>query len=297
MLLNGNILMKKVKCSSCGSSAVRSREVVHKSGTSFSSGRSSTSGISFNLTGRAKPRVWFGGGRSTNKRQSIRAQEAEPLSYWPALMIPALIIAFHSQYGSYGLWSWLGFAFSVLWFTLAWSDHTGYKKEWLCSKCGAKFLPEEFMETQEAVATPPEPTPVKQIYDNSEKDMPSNKDYTKYIFNGEKYGKGRLVLSILKQHSNLHPDGTFNDLKNVFPDFLQSNTEIQFSGTQVVFEKENNIPQGDSKRFFSKEEEKIQIKDCKVVVTREWNHQNIQNFINAAGKLGYEISVSSKYQA
>jgi len=289
--------MQQVKCSNCGSSAVRSREIVHKSGTSFSSGRSSTSGISFNLTGRAKPRVWFGRGRSTSKRQSIRAQESEPLSYWPALIIPALIIAFHPQHEPYGLWSWLGFVFSALWFMSAWSDHTGYKKEWLCSKCGAKFVPEEFIEAQETAKIPSGLIQIKQTYDNSEKDMPSNKDYTKYIFNGEKYGKGRLVLSILKQHSALHPDLTFDDLKNVFPDSLQSNTEIQFSGIQVVFEKENNITQGDLKRFFSKEEEVIQIKDCKIAVSTEWNRQNIQNFINAAGKLGYEISVASQYQA
>ena len=118
------------------------------------------------------------------------------------------------------------------------------------------------------------------------------RDLTKYLYDGKKYAKRRLVLSILKMYVADHPDISFNDLKMVFPDILQSNSEIQFSTTRVVFSKVEKIKSGDGKRFFTKEEELIQIKDCKIAVSKEWNYQNIQNFIDVAVKLGYGISVA-----
>ena len=86
-----------IRCPDCGSTAVRRREVVHKSGTSNYSGTSSTSGLSVGLTGKARPRVWFGGGSHSGVRQSIRANEAQPLPYWPAIVVPVLMFLFRGE--------------------------------------------------------------------------------------------------------------------------------------------------------------------------------------------------------
>lgn len=118
------------------------------------------------------------------------------------------------------------------------------------------------------------------------------RDFTKYMFNGEKQGKGRLVLAVVKKYVAENPDISFNDLKMVFPDCLQGDSELQFSGTHVVFSKIDKIETGEMKRFFTKEEELLQIKDCEIAVCREWNYQNIQNFIGSASKLGYEIKAA-----
>ena len=125
--------------------------------------------------------------------------------------------------------------------------------------------------------------------------MPSSKDFTKYIFRNKQYGKARLVLAVLTQHATTHHNVTYDDLKKAFPASVQSNTEIQFSSNQVVFDQESEIPKNDLKRFFIKEDEVIQLKDCKVAVSKEWNRQNIQNFMNVAGRQGHEISVANKH--
>lgn len=115
------------------------------------------------------------------------------------------------------------------------------------------------------------------------------RDYTKYLFDGEKYGKGRLVLAVLEKYVSENPTISFNDLKMEFPDCLQGDSDLQFSGTQVVFSRVTEIKTGEMKRFFTKDEELIQIKGDKIAVSREWNYQNIQNFIAAATKNGYVI--------
>ena len=117
------------------------------------------------------------------------------------------------------------------------------------------------------------------------------KDYTKYLFEGEKYGKGRLVLAVLKKYVSENPGISFNDLKMVFPDCLQGESDLQFSGTHVVLSRPEKIETGEMKRFFAKDEELIQIQGGKIAVCREWNYQNIQNFIGATAKIGYVITV------
>ena len=116
------------------------------------------------------------------------------------------------------------------------------------------------------------------------------KDYTKYMFDGEKLGKGRLVLAVLKKYVAENPEISFNDLKMVFPDYLQGDSDLQFSGTQVVFSRVAEIETDEMKRFFIKDEELIQIEDSEIAVSREWNYQNIQNFIDAIKKSGYVIT-------
>jgi hypothetical protein len=131
-----------IRCTGCDSTAVRRREVVHKSGTAFFSGRGSSSGFSFGLTSRSRPRIWFGGGSHTGKRQSITAREAQPPSFWPAIVMAGLIFIFRGENESFGFWSWFGFFFSGLWLLAAIFAFSRYQEEWLCSKCGARFIPE-----------------------------------------------------------------------------------------------------------------------------------------------------------
>ena len=116
------------------------------------------------------------------------------------------------------------------------------------------------------------------------------RDYTKYLFDGEKYGKGRLVLAVLKNYVAENPGISNFDLKMAFPDCLQGDSDMQFSGTRVVLSRVEEIEAGEMKRFFTKDEELIQIQGGKIAVCREWNYQNIQNFIGATAKIGYVIT-------
>ena len=115
------------------------------------------------------------------------------------------------------------------------------------------------------------------------------KDYTKYSFNEKIYSKGRLVLAIVGKYVAAHPKTTFEGLKTIFPDKLQSETSIQFSKIQVVFEKVNGIEMSEQKRFFMQDNELIDLADSAIAVSKEWNKENIINFIREAKRLNFKI--------
>ncbi len=181
-----------IRCPECSSTAVRRREVVHKSGTSIYSGRSSTRGLSFALTGNSRPRGWFGGGSNSGKRQSIRAEEAEPMPFWPAIVIPILIFLFRGENGLYGLWSWLGFAFSGLWFLGAVADFFAYQDQWLCSKCGAAFIPASAETEKESVTESLDAKEITEVIQNNSTTEESGKDCSicgkRYPYSEYQYG-------------------------------------------------------------------------------------------------------------
>ena len=287
----GQRIPNPTRCPYCKSTATRSREMVYKTGTSHSSGRSRTSGVSFSLTGKARPQIWIGGGRSTSKRQNIMAQEAEQstLPIWPSF-----IIAF--------IYPPIGIILAVVWVVIAVmsNDDEEYKTQWICSKCGTYFIPKGLGELNNDAKK--NPTIINTYNPSKQKEIPittlpegkpmSTKDYTKYAFNNETLGKGRLVWAIVKKHIISNPNISYEELKKIFPDSLQSNSKTQFSETQVVFSKEDEIMEKELKRFFNKENEIIKIKDCSILISNQWNIGNIQNFINASGKLGYTIEIA-----
>ncbi len=120
----------------------------------------------------------------------------------------------------------------------------------------------------------------------------NTKDQTKYKFNNGIFGKGRLVLEVVKQYMNNNPKVTYYGLKQLFPDELQANSQFQFSDTQAVIIKVEEIAAKNKKRFYLNEEDIISLDDTKIAVSREWNKGNIQNFINKAGRLGFAIKIS-----
>lgn len=115
------------------------------------------------------------------------------------------------------------------------------------------------------------------------------RDFTKYYFDGSTCTKGRLVLAIVSKYVKLNSKTTLNELKNIFPDNLQANTLIQFSNVRVVFENIEKIKPNEQKRFFIHENELITLADSVIAVCREWNKENIMNFIKKAKQLDFEI--------
>ena len=134
-------------------------------------------------------------------------------------------------------------------------------------------------------------------YDNSRKSTTSiknpdrgnsMKDYSKYIFNGYKYGKGRLVLAVVTDYVRNNPSITIDKLKEVFPDITQYDT---FMGQRFgVVQTEALIKQNNWERhFFMKEEDTIHLGNEIIHVSLEWGRGNIEKFLNAAEKAGIII--------
>ncbi|GBD98207.1 hypothetical protein BMS3Abin07_00215 [bacterium BMS3Abin07] len=113
----------------------------------------------------------------------------------------------------------------------------------------------------------------------------STKDYTKYIFNGKIYGKGRLVLSVVSKFVEEHPDVTYSELVKVFPKTTQ--------GSRGVFtlqsEAEDIYASTSRKRHFINPEDIIQVKDAAIAVCTQWGASNIGKFISVAREHGYDI--------
>lgn len=101
------------------------------------------------------------------------------------------------------------------------------------------------------------------------------KDMAKYKFNESEYGKGRLVLAVMKYYIQAKPNIKYVDLKAVFPDDLQGRDEVFTSAT-----KANNIFQTTGrKRHFINPDDLIKIDKEIIAVSNQWGKGNIEDFI------------------
>jgi hypothetical protein len=112
-----------------------------------------------------------------------------------------------------------------------------------------------------------------------------HKDTTKYIFKNKQYGKGRLVLAVVKTHILDNPTLTYNALLDVFPQNTQGSLGvfIKKAEAQEIYNRTRY------KRHFIKEEEIITLSDGPIAVCSEWGSGNIDKFISKAREIGYEI--------
>ena len=111
------------------------------------------------------------------------------------------------------------------------------------------------------------------------------RDTTKYKFNDSLYGKGRLVLAVIKQYVSDNPDLTYDDLQSAFPKKLQGSIGV-FNKLSYVISRYGDK---NHKRHFIKDDEVIGLSDCHIAVSTEWGAGNINNFIEQAKAHGYSI--------
>ena len=117
----------------------------------------------------------------------------------------------------------------------------------------------------------------------------TNKDYTKYKFNGNDYNKGQLVNIIIKDYVAKNPKITFAELEKVFPKSLQGSQGC-FQTLEYAEEVFNRTAR---KRNKLNPEDLIQLSDCVIATSTQWYPDNIGKFINNAKKLKYNISKSN----
>lgn len=111
-------------------------------------------------------------------------------------------------------------------------------------------------------------------------DKVKNRDYTKYLFNGQTYGKNRLVLAVVKDFVEKNPQITFSQLKSKFPDSLQG---------RETFTTETLAKQKYDRRNFIEPEELITLSDETIAVSTQWGLGNINPFIEHCRNMKIEI--------
>lgn len=106
----------------------------------------------------------------------------------------------------------------------------------------------------------------------------NNKDTTNYKFNGVVYGKGRLVLAVIKSYVASNPTTKYADLEIAFPKNCQGS-----SGVFATLEAANQIyTEKGRKRHFIEPDEVIILADCTIAVSNQWGIGNINEFIEQA---------------
>ncbi|MDJ0845055.1 hypothetical protein [Crocosphaera sp.] len=119
------------------------------------------------------------------------------------------------------------------------------------------------------------------------KNVSRNYDRTKYKFKDNIYGKNRLVLAVVKDYVENHPNIQYSELKTAFPDNLQGSK----FGVILTLEEAKKIQETTGyKRHFIKDEQVINLaNNLKIAVSTQWGIGNIHNFIQTAKKLGFKI--------
>lgn len=112
------------------------------------------------------------------------------------------------------------------------------------------------------------------------------KDTNQYTFEGEKYGKARLVLAVISDFVQNNSNITYAELAQKFHKKLQGSVGV-FATRE---EAEEIYSKTSRKRHFLKPEEIIKLADSEIAVSTQWGASNIQNFLEAAKLLGYKIT-------
>jgi 5-methylcytosine-specific restriction protein B len=113
------------------------------------------------------------------------------------------------------------------------------------------------------------------------------RDYTKYQFNGQEFGKNRLVLEVIQEYVKKEAPNS---------EMLLTTFASEIQGSRGIFiskAKYDQLPDSSddkkNNRYFKKEEETISLNDEEFLVTTQWGVDNIVKFIDNAKKIGFEI--------
>ena len=124
-------------------------------------------------------------------------------------------------------------------------------------------------------------------------------DFTKYIFNNNEYGKGKLVLAVVRQYISDN-NADYSTLLEVFPSTLQGGFGVFISAEKSEQILKDGKYVGD--RYFIKEDESLTTTDgVKIFISNQWGTKengpgNFDRFFAKAIDLGYEIKIKGKKQ-
>lgn len=111
-------------------------------------------------------------------------------------------------------------------------------------------------------------------------DKKYSRDYSKYMFNGQEYNKRNLVLAVIKHHVLEKNINNFSILNYDFPKTLRSGRFYK------EFNKITSL-----NRYFSQPHELLDFEDGCYAISNQWGSGNIDEFIDQARSLSYEIVI------
>ncbi len=114
-----------------------------------------------------------------------------------------------------------------------------------------------------------------------------SKDYSKFIFKGVEYNKGRLINAVIKDYVENNPSTSFVELKQKFPNYIQGS----FGVFETKEKAEDIFQRWGHKRHYIKPDEEIKLIDETICTCTQWNPENIKTFISRSNELGINIEI------
>ena len=112
------------------------------------------------------------------------------------------------------------------------------------------------------------------------------KDFSKYAFEGNIYGKSRLVLAVVRKYVEEHRPATFDELEDAFPSSIHGSLGV-VRRIEDVSDKYKGV--GGIKRYFV-EDVICLASGEQVIVCTQFGVTNTEKFVDhAMNKLGYSI--------
>lgn len=133
------------------------------------------------------------------------------------------------------------------------------------------------------------------LYTQTSNEKHSSRDTTKFSFdNIHFYGKGKFVLELIKDYISNHPQTTFYELQQIFPDSLHSKSRGVVRHLSDIRQQMIQMPDLKN-RYFLKPEEIITLSNGEqIVINNQWGNLFI-NFLEAAKQL-YIITSDKEYK-
>lgn len=110
----------------------------------------------------------------------------------------------------------------------------------------------------------------------------TNRDFSKFSFNGELLNKSRLVNQVIRTFVEKNPTISYAELQAIFPQRLQ--------GSMGVFDTKENAQEihdrTGHKRHYLNSEELIKLSDSIIATSNQWGIGNITFFVSHVNEMG-----------
>lgn len=112
----------------------------------------------------------------------------------------------------------------------------------------------------------------------------TGRDTTKYMLDGKRYAKNRLVLAVVRKYMAMHANLSAAELIEAFDKSLQGSLGV----VRTLSDVQKNCSDYKT-RFFANPEEQIQTSTQPCVVCTQWGIANIGNILAIAEQYGIDI--------
>ena len=124
------------------------------------------------------------------------------------------------------------------------------------------------------------------------------RDFTRYSLNGYgSYGKGRLVLAVIKKYAENRKGITYAELTQAFPKQLRGvkNERSYWGCLNLKSDAVTLFHETGIRRHYLQPEDILTLEDgTEVAVSSQWGIGNIDAFIKKAKEIGFQIEVVDK---